>query len=374
MKIGLALSGGGVRATVFHLGTLARLAESPRWADIKFVSTVSGGSLCIALVFEKSGQRWPGEQTFLTDVLPKIKALLTTFDLEARYKLCLFLNPRWWLTGRAGLIARLIRKHWGIVGNVSQMPDSPRWEICATCYETGKNWRFSRKRMGDYIANYVVSPAFPLAEAVAASAAVPGMIGPLSLDAAKHIWLKYAPGGADPTIPAEPLARTLTLWDGGVYDNLGTEVMFKPQGGLRPEIDFLIISDASRPLRLETRRFQLGLPPYVPPFRLIDVATDQARALRLRTFLEFLSRYPTSGAVLRMGNTVESILKKATSQRPARWAGKRFMDESAVLSAAGIETTLRRLSESEYDGLFQHGYEVADATLHAYGHTAFNPA
>jgi predicted acylesterase/phospholipase RssA len=30
MKIGLALSGGGFRATVFHLGVLARLAEENR--------------------------------------------------------------------------------------------------------------------------------------------------------------------------------------------------------------------------------------------------------------------------------------------------------------------------------------------------------
>jgi type I restriction enzyme M protein len=32
-----------------------------------------------------------------------------------------------------------------------------------------------------------------------------------------------------------------------------------------------------------------------------------------------------------------------------------------------------RFAEVRYDRLFQHGYEVADATLHAYGHAAFNP-
>ena len=51
MKIGLALSGGGFRATVFHLGVLARLAEDKRLEDVTALSTVSGGSLCIGLVY-----------------------------------------------------------------------------------------------------------------------------------------------------------------------------------------------------------------------------------------------------------------------------------------------------------------------------------
>ena len=34
MKLGLALSGAGFRATVFHLGTLARLAESALLTDL----------------------------------------------------------------------------------------------------------------------------------------------------------------------------------------------------------------------------------------------------------------------------------------------------------------------------------------------------
>src|SRR5258705_7587728 len=128
MKIGLALSGGGVRATVFHLGVLKRLADSPRWQDITFISTVSGGSLCIALVFEKAGQCWPTAQKFSEYCQPEIRRLLTCFDLEGEYKKLLFSKPWLFLQGRASVIAKLIRKHWGITSNVSQMPDPPRWE------------------------------------------------------------------------------------------------------------------------------------------------------------------------------------------------------------------------------------------------------
>jgi hypothetical protein len=44
-KVGLALSGGGFRASFFHLGVLARLAEVDALRGVEVLSTVSGGSI-----------------------------------------------------------------------------------------------------------------------------------------------------------------------------------------------------------------------------------------------------------------------------------------------------------------------------------------
>lgn len=44
-KVGLALSGGGFRASFFHLGVLARLAEMDALRSVEALSTVSGGSI-----------------------------------------------------------------------------------------------------------------------------------------------------------------------------------------------------------------------------------------------------------------------------------------------------------------------------------------
>ncbi|WP_297324993.1 tetratricopeptide repeat-containing protein [Nitrosomonas sp.] len=44
-KVGLALSGGGFRASFFHLGVLARLAEMDALRNVEALSTVSGGSI-----------------------------------------------------------------------------------------------------------------------------------------------------------------------------------------------------------------------------------------------------------------------------------------------------------------------------------------
>src|SRR5262249_3355951 len=44
-KVGLALSGGGFRASLFHIGVLARLAELDVLRHVEVLSCVSGGSV-----------------------------------------------------------------------------------------------------------------------------------------------------------------------------------------------------------------------------------------------------------------------------------------------------------------------------------------
>lgn len=55
-KLGLALSGGGFRAALFHIGTLARLAELDLLKHVRVLSTVSGGSIIGAMYYLKLKQ------------------------------------------------------------------------------------------------------------------------------------------------------------------------------------------------------------------------------------------------------------------------------------------------------------------------------
>jgi NTE family protein len=50
-RLGLALSGGGFRASLFHVGVLARLAELDLLREVEVISTVSGGSIIGALYY-----------------------------------------------------------------------------------------------------------------------------------------------------------------------------------------------------------------------------------------------------------------------------------------------------------------------------------
>lgn len=81
MKIGLALSGGGVRAAAFHAGVLRRLADENLFDAVSGLSTVSGGSLAAALIVSKAGLRWPDSIAYREKVYPAIRTLLTTTDL-----------------------------------------------------------------------------------------------------------------------------------------------------------------------------------------------------------------------------------------------------------------------------------------------------
>ena len=50
-KLGLALSGGGFRASYFHIGVLAQMAEQGLLRHVEVISTVSGGSIIGALYY-----------------------------------------------------------------------------------------------------------------------------------------------------------------------------------------------------------------------------------------------------------------------------------------------------------------------------------
>ena len=357
MKIGLALSGGGIRATVFHLGVLARLARQSLLEKITFLSTVSGGSLAVALVWACSGNVWPSSGVFLQQTMSTGRHLLTTRSLERAYLKSILLSPWALLHGRGTALARALQGCWSVRGLLSDLPDNPRWIINATCYETGKNWRIMKKRMGDYMTGYVETPQLPIAQAVAASSAVPGLVGCLKLDTGKFNWYTYD----DTQTPVRQSARfrTLTLWDGGVYDNLGVEALFKPGRGYRDGFDFLIVSDASALLEHDTRKIHA-------PLRLLDVATDQVRSLRARSVVSHLQDNPGTGAYLKIGNTEQRIYQEAKQPSMADRIASDSLGFTDVREAAKIGTTLRTFTKREFELLFAHGYQVADATFSAY--------
>lgn len=361
LTIGLALSGGGMRAAIFHLGLLGRLASDDLLERVTFVSTVSGGSLGTGLVYSLSGKRWPASQEFLDTIAPQARELMTRTDLQVDAILRLPRRPQHLLYGRAKVLAESIEKRWGVGGLVNELPDEPRWVINATAYESGKNWRFMPKRMGDYKLNHTPDPAFPLASAMAASAAFPILIGPLVLRTKGFAWARFTGESKHATLPTETEVPSVHLWDGGVYDNLGVEPLFKA-GKYRDEYNFLIVSDASTPLGVEKPR------PFHRARRLINIAMDQVRSLRSRHLVAHFASHPNSGAYLKAGNAARYILEQAGIEEEevvAAAVGDCLSEEDARL-ALGHKTTLRRPSEEEFDRLYRHGYEVADCTLSSY--------
>ena len=200
-----------------------------------------------------------------------------------------------------------------------------------------------RDSIGDYSLGYATPGQYPLANALAVSAAFPGGFGPLALDTSKFAWMKRDWGA-----PAENAKEVsigfpmLHLYDGGVYDNLGLEPFFDA-GKCMAKVDLrIVLSDAGAPLQTEFDKRALN------PWRLkrvADIMSEQSRALRVRSFMNYLGKDSDYGAYIYIGF-------------PAGQSGLVNGEQPAA-----FPTTLRRVHETEFDGLADHGYAVASSEL-----------
>jgi NTE family protein len=362
MKVGIALSGGGTRAAVFHLGVLKRLARGGLLENISKLSTVSGGSIVTALVFCSNERRWPTSSEFLEKVYPQLQTLLTTTDLFSAS--AVLASPGQWghIFSRARMIANLLRKRWGVTGNLVDLPETPVWLINTACIETGKNWRFSRAEMGDWKFGHHYAPPYSIAEAVAASAAVPYVIGGLKLSLPEEKWYEINPKTDQPARAIPRLMKKVTLWDGGAYENLGVEPLYKLDRGMI-DCDHVLVSDASGPLSIGKGPSPLAIfKGKLASPRLFDIAADQIRALRSRVFVSALKNGAASGALIRMGNSVRDIDLQTGRTRTNREYAT-FQEDAASALALHYPTNLARMTSEQFGRISRHGFEVADAIL-----------
>lgn len=98
VKVGLALAGGGFRASLFHLGVFRRLAELDVLRRVEVLSTVSGGSIIGALYVLLLRERWlrPGTARLTrADYLEIVDAMEAALrdGVRANLRNRLFLNP-----------------------------------------------------------------------------------------------------------------------------------------------------------------------------------------------------------------------------------------------------------------------------------------
>lgn len=377
MRIALALSGGGFRATVFHLGVLSRLAEEDQLENVTYLSTVSGGSLCAGLVYALNNFRWPSSKEYKDKILPQAREIMVTKDLK-RAMITRALTRILEITdSRADDLSELLQEIWGVNIALKGLPERPRWMINATCYETGKNWRFERSRMGDYMFGYSSDTDVPLSDALAASAGFPGLIGPLALETGKRNWFQYVKRSQDPTaagserteetMPIQPAYSPVHLWDGGVYDNYGLEGLHDFATGWRNDIDFLIVSDASGQSKAEA--YQPGLKALE---RIVTgIMMDQIRSLRAREVLGRITQKLNKGAFLQIGNTGEYIFREAEKAGLIVEKKDNCLISDEVSLAATMKTDIAKLDDRTFERLYRHGFEVADCTLFAYNADSF---
>lgn len=359
-NIGIALSGGGIRATIFHLGLFKWLAENEMLEEVKCISSVSGASLCVGIIYSCNHLRWPTSKEFLNTVLPSVEKILLSNDLQLSALSRLIASPAYW-NKKVNVVAKSLETKWGIHGNLSEIAGNVMWYINCTTYETGKRFYFCREKMGDYKIGYVSKPKIPLSDVMAASAGFPVLIGPYSLHTDAYHWTPGEYSKPDWHPPHE----TIHLWDGGVYDNLGLESIYKFDkcGSLKEGMEYMIVSNASASISYHSRQSSWSGRNLK---RILDISTDQVAVLRSRVVMDFIKR-TRKGMYIKIGNSAEEIaLESKCPEYIKKSLVKKCLSNEQADKAMNYKTTLRKPDRASFQLLLRHGFETADCTYRCY--------
>jgi len=350
-RTGLALSGGGFRATLFHIGGLWRLNDSGLLVRLGEVTAVSGGSITAAWL----GAVWPElsfDETgraieFAERVADPLRALCSR-AIDAGTILRGLLNPA---KRPSDYLTRAYEQ--GLFGarTLQDLPASgegPRITLYATNLRTGVSVRLSRPYLGDYRLGLVDAPPLGLARAVAASSAFPPLYVPVVVKLDPALWREVQ--GAD-LYRRRSLRETLYLGDGGIYDNLGLERIWNRCGTV-------LVSDAGAPLAVTESAFWLRWSQLARAKRTLDISVEQNRALRKRKLIEDFASGARRGAYWGIATEVADY-GLATQGLPGPLAA----DSSATRALAAVRTRLNAFSEAEQGRLVNWGYVLADAAL-----------
>lgn len=335
---GLAVSGGGYRAMLFHLGAFLRLHELGILRQLKRISSVSGGSITAA----KVGLEWPRLRTrddFFEHVVAPVRAL-AGITVDAPSIIGGVLLPG----SVADRVSRAYARHLFGDATLQDLPDEPpRFVINATNVETCSLFRFAKPYMADWQLGLVDRPTVTLADAVTASSAFPPVLSPFVLQADREDFEEVPPERDDPRFFEE-----ISLTDGGVYDNLGLETIWK-------NFETVLVSDAGG---------KKGLDPTPPADwarhakRVLDIIREQVTSIRKRQLLASY-RAPADDASHRTG----AYWGIRTDIAHYQLGDALSVPHARALELAGTPTRLKRLSAELQERLVNWGYAVCDAAV-----------
>lgn len=405
-KSGLALSGGGFRASYFHIGVLAALAENDKLKDVEVISCVSGGSILGAFYYLKLRNLLNSKtESQLTpeDYQCLVKKMISEFHCGVQENL----RARWFSNFKAN-VKIVVFQNYSRTNRMAELYDIffyknitnenkialrntiispigdtkfnihndnyarvykvPQLILNTTALNTGHNFQFASTWMGEppilintdinvksrlkrvYYNNLTNTTYknYPLCNAVGASACVPALFIALVLnDLFKDMKLK--------------------LVDGGVYDNQGTTAI------IENECKNCIISDASGQLLLENSS---AVNPFTELFRSSLVSAEHIRELQLNQMIkETKNRFYDS---LHLLHLKKDLQEKPLSAMDTSSSGGISLttysnsiattynvDKNLQKAISNIRTDLDSFTDAEAYSLMYSGYLQTIASLTA---------
>jgi predicted acylesterase/phospholipase RssA len=367
-RIGLALSGGGFRASLFHLGVIRRLEELGIMEKVSIVSAVSGGSIVAAYYLcemEKQLReyRLKGEKPNRVVLFEQIaEKFLKAVDHNLRTRALIYTpwyHPIQFIkflasaAFRSGARAELIQAEydrWFYFGDTMdqlpvERPEKPHQVISRSCVGTeepfygprlllnttslltGERVTFSRDSSSGIVDLKTSDKnVLPLSRAVGASSGVPVLFPPTAI-----------------------LGDMLV--DGGISDNQGVEGLLDPAN----KIDIILVSDASGQMNVKHTQSPSALPVYR---RMSEILQFQIR----NKLLELLMAWGDP----RNGQNRRFVFVHLLINLKSRYGAPQRVSTSILPALGRIRTDLDQFSPIECEALMYHGYTLIDAQLSEY--------
>lgn len=355
--IGIALSGGGFRAMLFHAGALMRLNECGLLSSAKRISSVSGGSITaghLALSWKALGN--PGRGGVFDKFQKVVVEPILAFSRRKIDVVDALTGLLPW-TSAAEQVAESYEEHLFGKKTLQDLEPSPRFVFCATNLQTGVLWRFSQEYAGDYIVGRLDKPKIRVSQAVAASSAFPPVLSPLVLKLPQGSFTNWT--GSSSTTPGdiEDFRTRIMLSDGGVYDNHGIEPIIK-----RCLTNF--VSDGGAPFG---RRSAMETDWISQLRRIVDVTDNQVRALRRRELIaRFIEGNKVSNETQLTGyGRMGAYWGIDTDPRKVNPANALPCDPAITQKLARVGTRLSDLGELTSKQIINWGYVVSDRSVRA---------
>jgi NTE family protein len=354
---GLSLSGGGFKAAAYHIGGLIRLNELGMLRQIRRIASVSGGSITSGQLASRwSALTWTSvaedavASNFHNEVVAPLQEFLTECNIDAPEGALGLLLP---FRSAADGVAAAYKKHLLHDATLQSLPDpepgkAPEFNLLATSYQLNNLWNFSKAKASNYRIGKIVNPTFELARIVAASSAFPPFFCPLKLDFKGQTVIKTDLADKHEA----PYLTSAELCDGGIYDNMGLEPVFK-------SFRNLLVSNAGDPFKDD------DTPPdnwFSLMRRIISMMHRQAENNRIRWLMDLVARKERKLGLWPLRTHFSRYDKASTLRLAASDA-----DNDALIRKTQTEDVrLWSLSESGFKRLANYGYILADSALQTY--------
>ena len=348
MRLGLALSGGGLRATLFHLGVVKALQQRRMLQDVRHITSVSGGSI-LAAHLVKNWSAYLDPVRF--DTAAKEIIDFARLDVRGRifrrlmlpqYYLLPYQNLRHFRFRRDGTVRNLLFEKYlkGLLGEATldelaaENPGAPRLDILTTNLTRGSLAYFTGEIFvpSDDEDTPPITTRTSAARAVMTSALFPAVFPTIELNSDNLM--------TDSSLFPQPEYFT----DGGVFDNLGIRRFQRILDLEEPTIDRILVCDASGAFDWLVERETLGY--WKTALRSTDILMKRLADLEY----EVARTAPNLFTFVRISDVVEEPQPHELPVMVQR-------------QIKNVRTDLDKFNDTEIDSIVQHGYSVAGAKL-----------